>query len=83
MAKCPACGGKMEYKYEKVYAGTTSSYSLSKGVVGGLLLGPIGTVAGIGGKQKDHYTSVKYYVCSKCGNRILDQDMPLDCLYNH
>ena len=41
-----------------------SSYSYGKGIIGTAILGPIGAIAGIGGKTKRLVT----YRCDKCGH---------------
>ena len=41
----------------------SSSYSWKKGVAGAALLGPVGAVAGIGGKKHKSYT----WRCKECG----------------
>ena len=57
MDLCPNCGkGYMLTdfsKNRKVYAGSTtkSSYSIGKWLVGAAILGPVGGLAGIGGKK--------------------------------
>lgn len=58
---CPIC---RSFKWNKIgddYNG--SSYSVGKGLLGSALLGPIGAVAGIGGKTKRIVT----YKCEDCG----------------
>ena len=41
----------------------SSGYSFGKGILGAAILGPVGAVAGIGGKK----THVTTYKCSNCG----------------
>jgi len=64
--KCPDCGSGNVQPVSK----TTSSrggLSLSKGIIGGLLLGPLGAVGGalMGNKKSSSET---YYHCMECGN---------------
>lgn len=46
-------------------------YSMKKGIVGTALLGPVGAVAGINGKNSE------VYHCSACGQ---DSSMPMDAV---
>ncbi len=57
--RCGLCGSK------QVGLITASSYSMKKGIVGAAVLGPVGAVAGINGKQ-----SMKYH-CTACGQDSL------------
>lgn len=57
---CPICGSWDWHKIDDNYNG--SSYSVGKGILGSALLGPIGAVAGIGGKTKRIVT----YKCDVC-----------------
>lgn len=59
---CPICKSWDWHKISDDYNG--SSYSFGKGVLGSALLGPIGAVAGVGGKTKRIVT----YKCDKCGH---------------
>lgn len=56
---CPVCGSS---KWNKIGSSSSSSYSMGKGIVGTAILGPVGAVAGIGGKK---HTSVEYK-CDSC-----------------
>lgn len=71
---CPGCG---EYNVEKdwiltnygneISAGKTN-YSIGKGLIGGALFGPIGTVAGFShSKGSLKGKRVDTYKCSRCG----------------
>ena len=70
--KCPKCNS---YNWETVSESinTTTSenskYSYGKGLAGSLLLGPIGAVAGIGGKKVKETKREKTVVkkCNICG----------------
>ncbi len=58
---CPAC-----HSLSWVPAGSGdagSSYSYKKGIAGAVVLGPIGAVAGIGGKRHKAHT----WRCKDCG----------------
>lgn len=59
---CPICSSWDWHQISNDYNG--SSYSIGKGLIGSALLGPIGAVAGIGGKTKRLVT----YKCDKCGH---------------
>lgn len=61
---CAACGNP-DIIIEKVKSG----YSMGKGIVGAAVLGPVGAVAGLDGKEAESY------YCPKCGAR-LDHSMP-------
>lgn len=63
--KCPACGEFCSYDIQEVHADT--GYSMKKGVIGTLLLGPVGAVAGINGKKEYDYI----YTCKKCGHKFI------------
>lgn len=58
--KCPKCGG---LNFETA-ASSKKSLSLGKGIVGGVLLGPIGAVGGAMLGKKGKTT----FVCHDCGN---------------
>ena len=58
---CPSCHSWDWHKISDSYNG--SSYSVGKGLLGSALLGPIGAVAGVGGKNK----RLVVYKCDKCG----------------
>ena len=61
--RCGLCGSK------NVHFVNSSSYDMKKGIVGAVVLGPVGAVAGINGKQ-----SQKYH-CMACGQdslRVMD-----------
>ena len=66
--KCPKCGVTMYPEGPFTRETGESSYSFGKGVVGSLLLGPVGAVAGINGKKKKE----TYYICRclKCGYNV-------------
>ena len=55
---CPKCGSS--YYWEKI-DNTHEGYSLTKGIVGTVLLGPAGLLAGAIGKSKE------VWLCKKCG----------------
>ena len=57
--RCSICGSK------QVSLVTNSSYSMKKGIVGAVVLGPVGAVAGINGKQSTNYH------CMSCGQNSL------------
>ncbi len=53
--RCCICGSN------QVTIVSNSSYSMKKGIAGALVLGPVGAIAGINGKQSTNYH------CMKCG----------------
>ncbi len=55
---CPKCGSWKWYEQGQVNNG---GYSFKKGIIGTVVMGPIGAVAGINGKK-----SIVYY-CQNCG----------------
>ena len=59
--RCKSCGSENV----GIETPTTTTYSYSKGLIGTLLLGPVGAVAGINGKKK----TTLYYCCKDCGLR--------------
>ena len=66
MATCPKCGSNLFHwdgKTRSIDSG--SSYSFKKGLAGAVLLGPVGAVAGIGGKKNK--TNIYLYTCIHCG----------------
>jgi len=56
--ECPMCGEKEKWKY---IDDTKKGFSGGKALAGGILLGPIGLVAGALGKKKH------LYICASCG----------------
>ena len=56
---CAACGNP-----DIVIENTKSGYSMGKGIVGAAVLGPVGAVAGLDGKD-----TVSFY-CPKCGAKL-------------
>lgn len=62
--KCPRCG----YDDCRIIAEsetTGSDYSVCKGICGGILLGPLGTICGWTDDRKTETRA--YWVCKKCG----------------
>ncbi len=57
--RCSVCGSANV----NVETQQTSSYSYKKGIFGAFLIGPLGAIAGIGGKRKTD----KQYHCMACG----------------
>lgn len=55
---CPRCGSWKWFKKGEVSSG---EYSFKKGILGAVVLGPVGAVAGMNGKKKS------VYCCEKCG----------------
>ena len=54
---CPIC---KSYTWKQVYS-SNEGYSMGKGILGAVILGPVGAVAGINGKKRVTYR------CDKCG----------------
>ncbi|MBQ7265612.1 MAG: hypothetical protein IJS61_05885 [Firmicutes bacterium] len=72
--KCPGCGNfNRDEDYVLVSYGTSvdassNNYSIGKGIIGGLLFGPVGTVAGFShssGSLKSKRMDT--YKCKHCG----------------
>lgn len=56
--KCPMCGSETEWKH---IDDQRKGFSGGKALAGGILLGPVGLIAGAIGKKKH------LYICAKCG----------------
>ena len=65
---CPKCNScNWETISESTSTSESSKYSYGKGLAGSLLLGPIGAVAGIGGKKETKRERTVVKKCMKCG----------------
>ena len=64
---CPRCGKLWNLKSRDEVVNSGSSYSFKKGLAGTVLFGPIGAVAGIGGKNNTTTRHVLYHECPYCG----------------
>lgn len=70
--RCPMCKKDMYVdKFVQVPVGveTKSKYSAGKGLLGAALLGPVGALAGVNGKQSSSVkmASATRYKCKNCG----------------
>ena len=62
---CPGCLEPI-WIWNKVGESEDKGYSITKGALGAALLGPVGAIAGVGGKKNKTVT----YSCPHCGYKI-------------
>ena len=73
---CPKCRSKkLQAVVESTVTGTGGGYSVGKGCLGSILLGPLGLLCGSGGKkQKINTTHQTMWLCHDCGNKFMNPE---------
>ncbi len=73
---CPQCGNRdLQAVTESVTSTTGSNFSMGKGCLGVLLLGPLGLLCGLCGKGQQTTTqTTTHWFCNKCGIKFQSPD---------
>ena len=68
--KCPKCGSENVHVSIEI---TKQGFSGGKGCCGAILLGPLGLLCGLCGKNKIK-SEEKYWLCNNCGAQFTDYE---------
>jgi DNA-directed RNA polymerase subunit RPC12/RpoP len=67
--RCPSCGSTNFQPITETY-GETKGYDCCNGLIGYLLLGPVGWLCGACGMGKGKTTTTTCFICKDCGTKF-------------